>query len=126
MTVADFPSLTPSGRSWTPGAAPMTSFRSMAGYEVRVRHGSLAVGQQLSLAFDNLLEADAKAVTDHYALAYGELETFELPAAVFGGMASYGHIKPSQNQWRYGGPPQVSFVAPGIASVSVTLQAVPV
>jgi hypothetical protein len=98
----------------------------MAGYEVRVRHGSLAVDQQLTLAFDNLLEADAKAVTDHYALAYGQLETFELPAAVFGGMATYGHIKPPQNQWRYNGPPQVSYVSPGIASVSVILQAVPV
>jgi hypothetical protein len=98
----------------------------MAGYEVRVRHGSLAVGQQLSMAFDNLLEADAKAVTDHYATAFGELETFELPAAVYGGMASYGHIKPSQNQWRYSEPPRVTFVAPGIASVAVTLVAVPV
>jgi len=126
MTIANFPALTPSVRSWTPGMAPMTSFRSMAGYEVRVRHGSLAVGQQLVLGFDNLLEADAKSVTDHYATAFGELETFELPAAIYGGMASYAHIKPSQNQWRYQGPPQVSYVSPGIASVTVTLQAVPV
>lgn len=125
MSAPIFPSLTPSARVWTPGQVPLATFVSAAGYEARVQLGAMDVGQSLSLSFDNRLEAAGKQITDHYAAAKGSLFLFELPAEVYGGMASYGHIKPSASMWRYAGPPSVTYVAPGIVSVSVELVAVP-
>lgn len=125
MAVANFPAIVPTARSWTPGQRPMQAVTSMAGYEVRVLTGSASVGQRLSLQYNNLLEAVCDQITSHYALAQGTFELFDLPAAVFGGMAGYGHIKPANSKWRYGSPPSVTYVAPGIQSVSVDLIAVP-
>jgi hypothetical protein len=120
-----FPSLTPSARSWTPGQPVASAFVSSSGYEVRVLQGAASVGQQLSLVFSNLLEAKGKEITDHYEAMRGTFGLFDLPAEVYGGMASYGHIKPSASSWRYAGPPSVTYVARGIVSVSVELVAVP-
>lgn len=125
MAIADFPSLTPSARSWTPGTQPMTAFTSLAGAEVRVLHGSTPIGTQLQLTFSNLLEATANQITDHYLLARGTFELFDLPAAVYGGMSTYSNIKPAGSLWRYASAPSVDFVAPGVQNVSVSLVAVP-
>lgn len=125
MAIADFPSLTPSARAWTPGTQPMTAFTSLAGAEVRVLHGSTPIGTQLQLTFSNLLEATANQITDHYLLARGTFELFDLPAAVYAGMSSYSNIKPAGSLWRYASAPSVDFVAPGVQNVTVSLLAVP-
>lgn len=126
MAVAAFPPINPSVRTWTPGARPASAFTSLGGYEVRVQHGSVAVGALLSLSFQNLTEAVGKQITDHFAVANGSFETFDLPAEIFAGMSSYDYITPSTTTWRYAGPPAVSYVSPGIQSVSVELIAVPI
>ena len=125
MAIADFPALTPSARSWTPGTQPMTAFTSLAGAEVRVLHGSTPIGITLQLTFSNLLEASADLITAHYLLARGTFELFDLPAAVYGGIANYSSIKPTGSLWRYSGPPSVDYVSPGVQNVSVELRAVP-
>lgn len=126
MAVQAFPSISPTARAWTPGMRPMSAFASLAGYEVRVQHGSIAVGAQLRLSFQNLREEIGKQITDHFAIAQGTYETFELPAAVYAGMSSYDYITPTATTWRYAAPPSVTYEAPGIQSVSVDLAAVPV
>lgn len=126
MTVANFPAIAPTARSWTPGARPLSTYSSLSGYEVRVQHGNTSIGTSLSLSFANLTEAIGKQITDHYLTAQGSFETFALPAEVFAGMSNYDYITPSGTIWRYAGPPSVSYVAPGIQSVSVELMAVPV
>jgi hypothetical protein len=103
----------------------MQTVTSLAGYEVRVLMGAVAVDQRLTLQFSNLLEVDGRQITDHYALAEGGFHTFDLPSAVLAGMTSGGHLKPSNSKWRYASPPSVTYEAPGIQSVSVTLVAVP-
>jgi hypothetical protein len=108
-----------------PGQPVATAFVSSSGYEVRVLQGAASVGQQLALSFTNLLEAKGKEITDHYAAMRGSFETFDLPAAVYGGMSSYGHIKPAGSLWRYASPPKVQYVVPGVVSVEVELLAVP-
>jgi len=125
MAVANFPSITPSARSWTPGRLPVQTLTSLAGYETRIQTGSIAVNQQLKLQFNNLSEAAGKSITDHFALAKGVYEQFDLPAAVFGGMSSYGHIKPSGNLWRYESAPSVEYGPNGRQSIEVSLVAVP-
>lgn len=126
MAVAAFPEIAPSMRSWTPGNQPMQSLVSLSGYEARILLGPNPVGATLSLSFENLKEAVGKQITDHFALAKGLFETFDLPAVIFAGMSSYDYITPSTTTWRYAGPPAVSYVSPGIQSVSVELIAVPI
>lgn len=126
MAVSAFPSVRPSSRTWTPGARPQTTFRSQSGYEVRIQHGNVEVGAVLRLGFQNLRESVGKQITDHYATAQGSYETFSLPSDIFVGMTSYSYITATQTTWRYANPPSVTYVAPGIQSISVDLASVPV
>jgi hypothetical protein len=125
MAVQSFPSIKPSSRVWTPGSKPQSIYTSQSGYEVRIQHGSLTVGSQLSLGFQNLLEVVGKQITDHYAIAQGSFETFALPVEIFAGMATYDYITATSTTWRYGRPPSVTYIAPGIQSINVELVAVP-
>ena len=124
MSVAAFPSLRPASRTWTPGTQRSTTYTAVSGFESRVLHGNKAVSSQLSLSFSNLLEGEVDLITAHYLLAKGTYETFSLPAAVFAGMASTAQIDPSGFAWRYSAAPTVSYVSPGIASVTVALVSV--
>jgi hypothetical protein len=124
MAVADFPSLKPTARTWTPGTPPASTFTSLSGSEYRVLHGNTPLGTALTLDFGNLLEADAKLITDHYVTAKGVFEVFSLPATVYDGLAVYNNIQPSGTSWRYVAAPAVSYPAPGIVTVSVQLAAV--
>ena len=126
MAVQSFPGIKPSSRVWTPGSKPQSTYRSQGGYEVRIQHGSLSVGAQLSLGFQNLLEAVGKQITDHYAIAQGSFETFAVPVEMFAGMTTYDYITATGTTWRYNRPPNVTYVAPGIQSITVELVAVPV
>jgi hypothetical protein len=103
----------------------MTAFTSLAGAEVRVLHGSVPINVGLQLNFTNLQEITANLITAHYLLARGTFELFDLPAAVYGGLAGYSNIKPSGSLWRYSEPPSVDYVSPGVQNVSVSLLAVP-
>jgi len=124
MTVAAFPSIEPSSRSWTPGSQPVQSFTALSGYEARVLLGPNPIGASLQLGFQNLTESLFLQITSHYATAQGTYEIFDLPADVFAGMTSYSGVTPSGYKWRYAGPPAINWVAPGIGNASVSLVAV--
>ena len=119
--MAAFPDLRPSARSWTAGQRPISTFTSMGGTETRVLHANRATSQGMTLAFSNVSDAVAKQVTDHYEGQMGSFLTFELPSGVMAGWSNGADAKPSANGWRYAGPPQLDFVAPGIVAVSVSL-----
>lgn len=119
MTV--FPSLTPTARTWTPGTKPVSITMTRSGREIRFRHGTRSVGQRLVLQFDNVTETAGKQITDHYETSDTTFESFTLPASVFGGMAAYNYTNATNNEWRYAGPPQVTYSFPGYQSVSVEL-----
>lgn len=124
MAVADFPALKPTARTWTPGVQPASTFTSLNGTEYRVLHGNTPIGTSLTLDFSNLLESDAKLITDHFVTAKGVFEVFSLPSSVYDGLAVYNNIQPAGTSWRYQGPPSVSYPAPGVVTVSVQLAAV--
>ena len=119
--MASFPDLRPSARSWTAGQRPISTFVSMGGTETRVLHADRATNQSMTLAFSNVSEAVAKQVTDHYEGQMGSFMTFALPSGVMAGWSNGADAKPAANGWRYAGPPQLDFVAPGIVQVSVSL-----
>lgn len=124
MTVAAFPAIKPSSRTWTPGSQPVQSFTALSGYEARVLLGPNPIGATLSLGFQNLTEAVFLQIISHYATAKGTYEVFDLPADAFAGMTSYSGVTPSGYKWRYSGPPTIDWVAPGIGNASVSLLAV--
>lgn len=120
-----FPSIAPSVRSWTPGVMPHSQFATLSGYQVKTSHSDKLVGGKLNLVFSNLLEAVARQIIDHYQAQLGTFDSFDLSASVWAGAAS-NYFTPAGQKWRYSGPPSVNYVAPGIASVSVSLESVPV
>ena len=126
MIMADFPALRPAVRTWTPGSPAVSVVSSLSGYEVRVRHGAAIVGGKLELEFVNLLDADAESIAEHYHASDGIYRTFDLPAAVFAGIASFAHMQPAGTAWRYESAPSVVSVLPGISSVRLTLVSVTV
>lgn len=120
-----FPDIAPSVRSWTPGVMPQSQFATLSGYQVRTSHSDKLIGGRLNLVFNNLREAVAKQIITHYQAQQSTFELFTLSASVWAGMDS-DYMTPVGQQWRYAGAPTMEFVAPGIASVSVSLDSVPV
>jgi hypothetical protein len=96
-------------------------YQSLDGIEIRFVHGSKTTGQRLSLTFDNVTEAVGRSITDHYDTNGTTYGVFGLPAEVFAGMADYNNTNPAGNDWRYAGPPQVTYGSPGYQSVTVEL-----
>lgn len=126
MAVTAFPEIAPSARTWTPGSQPLQTVTTLSGYESRVLLGPDPVGTTLVVSFQNLQEVLLLQITDHYALARGSFETFQLPAAIFAGMNDYSSVTPVNRSWRYASAPTIDWVAPGIGNASVSFVAVPV
>ena len=121
-----FPSLTPTGRQFTPGDFPSKRFNAQSGAEVRILYGSRRTNAVLSLSYANVTDANAESFLDDYSDQLGTFRTFTLPSAVFEGWS--GMVSkldaPSGTKWRYDAEPQVQAVRPGISSVTVSLRAV--
>ena len=121
-----FPSLTPTGRQFTPGDFPNKKFNAQSGAEVRVLYGSRRVNALLSLSYANVTDANAESFLDDYNDQLGTFRTFTLPSEVFEGWSGTTSKldAPSGTKWRYDAEPQVQAVRPGISSVTVSLRAV--
>lgn len=121
-----FPSLKPTSRDFSPGDWPIKRFNSQSGSEVRILYGSQRTNAKLSLGYDNIADSNAQAFLDDYAVQYGSLRTFTLPADVRSGWtgSSSSIDAPPGTKWRYEGEPQVRSVRPGRSSVTVNLVAV--
>ena len=118
-----FPDIAPSARSWTPGVMPQSEFMTLSGYQVRTSHSDALVGSRLELGFENLQEVVAKQIIAHYQAQQSTFEVFTLSAKVWAGMDS-DYMTPAGQKWRYAGPPGVSWSAPDVVTVSVSLVAV--
>jgi hypothetical protein len=121
-----FPSLTPTGRQFTPGDFPNKRFNSQSGAEVRILYGSRRTNAVLSLSYANVTDANAESFLDDYSEQLGTFRTFTLPSEVFEGWSGETATldAPSGTEWRYDAEPQVQAVRPGISSVTVSLRAV--
>jgi len=121
-----FPSLTPTGRQFTPGDFPSKTYNSQSGAEVRILYGSRRVNATLSLSYANVTDANAESFLDDYSAQLGTFRTFTLPSAVFEGWSGSAATldAPAGTKWRYDRQPQIQAVRPGISSVTVALRAV--
>ena len=129
----DFPQLVPTARSMSPGDFANKVFRSQSGIESRVQYGNKASNKTMDLDYNNITEADAAAIHDHYLACNGTLYYFGLPRNPKSGnetfsvndgsesMSNRFSVTPFGMRYRYAEPPQFSSVKPGRMSVTVKL-----
>jgi len=122
--MATFPSIRPTGRSYSPGQFPTKVYRGLSGATVKRVFGNRSFGHVIDLQFENISDADTKAILDHYYGQFGSYARFALPDAVFSGMSTT--LKsvvqtPTNILWEYAEPPQVESVFNGRSTVTVRL-----
>lgn len=122
--MAIFPSIRPTGRSYSPGQFPTKVYRGLSGTTVKRVFGNRSFGHVIDLQFENISDINTKAIVDHYYGQYGSYERFTLPDAVFSGMSTVlkGAVQaPANILWEYAEPPQVESVFNGRSTVTVRL-----
>tara|TARA_B100001758_G_scaffold246512_1_gene261779 strand:+ start:971 stop:1339 length:369 start_codon:yes stop_codon:yes gene_type:complete len=117
--MADFPSLTPQARTYTPGSYAVLRTNTFSGTEVSVRRNNAAIDHLLSLTFTSSSVADQNSIFSHYAV-HNRFQPFDLPAVVLEGSDL---TFPTGYQWIYLGPPKVTY-NPSAVTVAVELQLV--
>lgn len=74
----NFPDLVPTSRSMVPGDFASKAFRSQSGIESRVQYGNKAFNKTLDLEYNNITDALAASIHDHYLACNGTLYWFSL------------------------------------------------
>lgn len=108
--MAAFPSLIPTGRTYTPGRYPHSRIPTYSGLEVRVRHSSTPTGARLRLSFAAITRSELLEVQAHYGTQLGGFLAFTLSEEVLEGVTTPESLVPSDQQWIYAGPPVVTDV----------------
>lgn len=122
MTI--FPSLTPSGRTFTPGEYPHTPFQAYNGLQARVRHSNVMLSSQLRLTFTALTETDMLSILSHYNGQYGTFDSFTLPSAIWAG-AVQADYELTNYRWHYTEPPIVEDVYCDRYTITLTIETLP-
>tara|TARA_B100000035_G_scaffold297620_1_gene290557 strand:- start:1539 stop:1907 length:369 start_codon:yes stop_codon:yes gene_type:complete len=117
--MADFPSLTPQSRTYTPGSYAALRTSTFSGSEISVRRNNAAFNHRLRLTFISESITDQNTVFSHYAI-HNRFQPFDLPTSVLSGA---NLTFPPDYQWIYAQPPEVSY-DPEAVTVSVDLQLV--
>lgn len=118
-----FPSVRPTGRSYSPGTYPQTEFRAQNGAVTVVRYGNRRVDSELSLEFQNISDADAALILANYEDVNSRWDyvTFTTATGALGAgstLANYiREVGGSGLRWRYAEPPTVTSVVPGRSTV---------
>jgi hypothetical protein len=120
-----FPSLKPSGRTFTPGEYPHTPFNAYNGFQNRVRHSNVMLASRIRLSFNALTESNMLSILNHYQGQFGTYLSFDLSAAVWAGVTTVSDYQLSGYLWRYVEPPSVEDVYAGRYNVELTLETVP-
>lgn len=122
--MANFPSIRPTGRSYSPGQFPTKIYRGLSGATVKRIFGNRSFGHSIELEFANITDANVKLILDHYYAQGGNYIRFALPNEIFSGMSDglRGVVQAPVNiLWEYAQPPQVESVFNGRSTVTVSL-----
>lgn len=123
--MANFPTLTPSSRTFTPGRHPHSEIPTLSGLQTRVRTSNVILEQSLRLSFAGLTETEMLSIRTHYIGQQGRFLSFTIPDDLLSGMGTPASFTPTGYSWTYVAPPQISDVACGRYDVSVELATVP-
>ena len=123
--MANFPSITPTARSFKPGVYPQKSYRSLNGTVVKRTYGNSPYGATLELGFDNINDFGVIIIIDHYRSQTAANSRFSLSANATAGMSNFLASRADASldnlRWEYAGPPEVDSIRPGINRVRVSL-----
>lgn len=114
--MADFPSLSPQSRSYTPGSFAVRRSKTLSGEEVTVRRTNAAIDYKLRFTFTSGSTAQQNQIFSHYAIQ-NRFQPFDLPTSV---LQDSGLTFPTGYQWIYAKAPTVVY-DPGVIRVSVEL-----
>jgi len=122
----------PTGRTYTAGNYSSGTYRAQSGAEIRILFGNKRLGSTVQLVYNNIPDADAEVILDHYNSVKGTFESFEAGGATLnaGWTATTGALNTTvmvtDTEWRYAQPPQLQSGYIGLSSVTVDLVAVTV
>lgn len=119
---AEFPSIIPSSRVYTPGVYPYANLRAMGGDATQVRHSNIASGDRLILTFNAVDDSTLITIRQHFINAGGRAESFLIGNDVWS--ASVDPTRPNCT-WIYAAPPSVTDVGCGKHNITVELVKVP-
>lgn len=117
--MADFPSLIPATRTYTPGAYAVLRSETLSGEQVSVRRTNAATDYRLSMTFVSSNLTNSNTIFGHYAVQ-NRFQAFDLPSSITSGG---GFTFPANYQWIYASSPEVS-LSPGTVEVTVELELV--
>lgn len=113
-----------------PTLEPVTRRRSLGVYQVtteaggiRFLHGRVPSGQTLELVYENLTQAEAKLIRDHYRTQQGSFLGFTLPAIVNAGNTLPIAGTQYQVRWKYAASPEETQKRGGYVDLTVSLLA---
>lgn len=118
--MATFPALTPSTRSYTPGAYAHTVIQTLDGDMRSVRHSNGSIGNRLRMTFIDLTRAQHFNLVGHFVL-HGTFATFDLPSET---TIASGLTFPANYLWRYVASPDIEETC-GRVDVTVDLELLP-
>ena len=128
-----FPAIKPSGRAYSPGTYPQTTFEAQNGAKSVIRYGNRRVNAELNVSFSNIPDSEVVAILQNYRSVNSNWDyvVFDMNNVLAGldrdtladgwvgerqTITETDHI--SGLRWRYSGPPKVTSVQPGISNVS--------
>lgn len=123
--MATFPSLVPTGRTYTPGEYPHTPFDAYNGLQSRVRHSNVMLASQIRLQFTALSESEVTTILNHYKGQYGTFDSFNLPSTVWSDTSSASEYQLTSYLWRYVEAPVVDNFTRGHYDVRLVLESTP-
>lgn len=125
MADMDFPRLSPSTRTYTPGVYPETKFEALNGSVTRIAYGNRATSSKMTMGFKCLTDAETMEIIKCYEHTNGGWNGIRFWTK--NGLAGIGdrsdlwyqHREGDANlKWRFDGPPTVKTVYPGSHDVS--------
>ena len=125
MAAVAFPSIKPTGRSYSPGTYPQAEFRALNGATTTLRYGNRRFDSSLQLDFTNTTDDNAAKILKNYedvtvADDWVTFTTSDGAAGASSDLADYlREVGGSGLRWRYDGPPSVQSVKAGLSTVQV-------
>lgn len=124
--MSNFPSLRPATRQFSFGEYPVSMQTGFGGGTVRFLHGIGRSAVVMELTYQNLTQAEAKLIRDHYRIRQGSHQDFLLPDALWAGHSGPANIVPGLTRWKYGSQPEETQKRGGYVDLTVSLISVTV
>ena len=124
--MATFPSIVPSGRTYSPGDFPSVMQGALSGSVSAYRRGNRRIVQTLSLSYENLTEAQVTTFRSHYDTQKGSYEIFYLSSEAWAGYTTPPVSLISDVAWLYANPLTIADGFTSRWNVEVELRSVPI